>query len=427
MIQHVAAVLIVFGIAFLLWKKETTSLRKVFWPALLLKLVSGIALGLIYRYYYRTGDTLEYYTQAVQAVSTFREDPGLFISSLFGATPGADLFDGAAPRAVFFARLVTVFMLLSGPDYNVLSMLFSFTSFVAAWWLVKELAYFRPSLQLPAVFAFLFFPSVVFWTSGVIKESIAFTCICIVTVFFVRLLPKRRIAYGLWVSVLPCLWLLWNTKYYYLALLVPVMLTHLIFVFFAEPRLTHRSMLLKVFTWCLLFSIPVAIATLIHPNFYPSRFLHVISENYDAFHSISGRGDVVTYPGLKPEPISMLRNAPAAVVAALYRPFLWEVNAAFKIPAAIENLVLLVLTISALAYRWNRRADEGSAHTVPLVVYVLLLAAFLALSTPNLGTLSRYRVGFLPFFVLLICTENPLFGSAVAIFRKMFAGVWEKT
>jgi hypothetical protein len=30
------------------------------------------------------------------------------------------------------------------------------------------------------------------------------------------------------------------------------------------------------------------------------------------------------------------------------------------------------------------------------------------LSTPNFGTLSRYRIGFLPFIFLLIGIENPL-------------------
>jgi len=37
-----------------------------------------------------------------------------------------------------------------------------------------------------------------------------------------------------------------------------------------------------------------------------------------------------------------------------------------------------------------------------------VLAVFLALSTPNFGTLSRYRVGFIPFFVFLTACGNVL-------------------
>jgi hypothetical protein len=34
--------------------------------------------------------------------------------------------------------------------------------------------------------------------------------------------------------------------------------------------------------------------------------------------------------------------------------------------------------------------------------YVVFLCVFLALSTPNFGTLSRYRIGFTPFLWLLL-------------------------
>jgi hypothetical protein len=41
-----------------------------------------------------------------------------------------------------------------------------------------------------------------------------------------------------------------------------------------------------------------------------------------------------------------------------------------------------------------------------MLVYVVVLVSFLALSTPNFGTLSRYRIGALPALVILCL--NPL-------------------
>jgi hypothetical protein len=43
-----------------------------------------------------------------------------------------------------------------------------------------------------------------------------------------------------------------------------------------------------------------------------------------------------------------------------------------------------------------------------VIVYVSLLCIFLSLSTPNFGTLSRYRVGFISFFFLLVAGRHPL-------------------
>jgi hypothetical protein len=41
-----------------------------------------------------------------------------------------------------------------------------------------------------------------------------------------------------------------------------------------------------------------------------------------------------------------------------------------------------------------------------VITYSVLLCIFLALSTPNFGTLIRYRVGFLPFLLVLICRQS---------------------
>jgi hypothetical protein len=38
-------------ISYRIWRLEKFSLRKFFWPALVLKLVGGICLGFVYTYY----------------------------------------------------------------------------------------------------------------------------------------------------------------------------------------------------------------------------------------------------------------------------------------------------------------------------------------------------------------------------------------
>jgi hypothetical protein len=47
--------------------------------------------------------------------------------------------------------------------------------------------------------------------------------------------------------------------------------------------------------------------------------------------------------------------------------------------------------------------DAGYVLLITAVVlYIVLLAALLALSSPNFGALSRYKVAFVPFFVYLL-------------------------
>ncbi len=53
-------------------------------------------------------------------------------------------------------------------------------------------------------------------------------------------------------------------------------------------------------------------------------------------------------------------------------------------------------------------ANGNRLIVMAALVFICVLCIFLALSTPNLGTLSRYRVGFLPFFVLLTLADHPV-------------------
>jgi hypothetical protein len=56
-----------------------------------------------------------------------------------------------------------------------------------------------------------------------------------------------------------------------------------------------------------------------------------------------------------------------------------------------------------------------------LLVFSLVLAAMFALSTPNLGSLNRYRVTFLPFLVFLIL-QTPFWQQQL---NRLF-GRWQK-
>ena len=44
----------------------------------------------------------------------------------------------------------------------------------------------------------------------------------------------------------------------------------------------------------------------------------------------------------------------------------------------------------------------------PGIIYVSILAITMAFASPNWGSLVRYKVGYLPFFLLLILNNNPV-------------------
>jgi hypothetical protein len=130
----------------------------------------------------------------------------------------------------------------------------------------------------------------------------------------------------------------------------------------------------------------------------------VITENYYQFHFLTGGNNTFHFFQLQPTWSSMMVNSPWALFSGLYRPFLWESTKLFHVLASLENLLLLVLTLHTL--RYFQLAPPLRGWIIPLFVYALVECTFLTLSTPSWGTLIRYRVGMLPFFVLFCLVAN---------------------
>ena len=155
------------------------------------------------------------------------------------------------------------------------------------------------------------------------------------------------------------------------------------------------------------FAILTAAVSILHPNFRYDAILQVVVANNHDFNSISNSESIIHYYQLQPTVLSVLINAPWALLSGLFRPVIGETGSLMGIAASCENLVIMILFISSI-YGVAKNKQSPSILVLSVIVFIVILCIFLALSTPNLGTLSRYRVGFLPFFIFLITYQNPL-------------------
>jgi hypothetical protein len=403
--------IVLLSIAYLLWKREDAFLKKVYWPAFVFKLLCGIALGLVYRYYYTVGDTYGYYDDGVKLAKLAHTDFSLYTEFLWGGNKKYAIWSELGfqrPRAMFMSKIASILCLLTASNYWAVSVYLSFVSFIASWYLVKQIIAISTSLTLPSVAAFLFLPTAVFWSSGLIKESVAMAALYFLTAIFLKIWLRQKLRVCAWLLMPLAFWVLWNLKYYYLAVLLPVLATALVMKFVITPRLKYRQWYIVLTVWSIVFCVPLWVASNLHPNFYPEHFMNVIVANYRQFILVSSPGDYIVYPSLQAEVGSIISYAPKALFSGLFRPFVWEAHTSFQFLVAIENLILIVLLITSFT-KFKVFVNSGQRLLFfSAAVYVILLCIFLALSTPNYGTLSRYKAGFLSFFFLLVACNNPM-------------------
>lgn len=402
----VAHLTVIFLAARGCWKHET-SLRRFFWPALILRILAGICLGLVYLYYYETADTFAYFQDASKLAALARTDFHAWLDACFFSRVPEDLhLNFYQPRALFLTKITSVFNLLTIDQYWIIGAYFSAFSFAGAWYLVKTIERYVNPATLAAVIAFLFLPSVVFWTSGLLKESLAVAALYYLVAFFLRICAGRKpLVPGVLIAALS-LWVLWNLKYYYAAIFLPVALATLLYRFlFSKMGLRPVA---EIAAWLGCLVVPAIAIMFLHPNFYPDRLMHVILTNNAAYNALSHPDGVVHFHNLRPDAMSLIENAPCALFSGLFRPLLWEASGLLPMLASAENTIVMILLFFALAGLRRHTGSQWRLLIVALTAYVVFLCILLTLSAPNFGTMSRYRSGYFSFFVFLVLCRNPL-------------------
>lgn len=372
-----------------------------------LKIIAGLGLAMMYTYYYSTGDTFAFDQESTAMTRFAREDFTGYIRFIFSAkTPPYHSQFISQPRALWMSKIVSIFYLLTGDSYWITSIYLSMLAWWGQWKLAGAFYGLYPRTKHAALFSFLYFPSVIFWGSGLTKESIALWTFGVLMACFIRFYRQGNFYNLLYAGV--GFFILWQVKYYYAAALLVALIPVIAQLIYRRPGGRNRAWLIASVILAVFLAGAVAYS---HPNFEPDRLLEVIVENNHAFEARSQAGRYAEFDGLKAEWKSILRYFPAGVYVTLFHPYVWEAWNSVSLAAGMENFLLAFLFLTALQgwRRWGEVEFDAWLWLLAGLSYCLILAGFLALSTPNYGTLFRYRIGFLPLWVYLITWANPIF------------------
>ena len=392
-----------FAVYFIL-KRPSCTRPAILWVALGLKMAAAIALGLVYTYYYPVGDTFGFFEDARQLNAMFYQDATSYLSFLWSGDDTFPVFaqlTNIQTRSLFMVKVVSMINLLSMENYWITACYFALISFLGALYLVIKVSVYFPKQVPAALIGFLLVPSVLFWGSGIVKETLALASLAFIAGFFLVVIFRSRPKAWEWCGLALAAFFLWNLKYYWAVMFfVPAISTWVVYRL-ADARVFSAP---SVVAWLMIFLVLALGASFIHPNFYLTRLLQVISENHQAFVATHTTGPFVHFFDLAPSWQSMLANSPWALISGLYRPFLGETPTIFHGLMALENFLLCGLTLYNLPHLAPALRSPYRIIIISTMSYIVLLVIFLTLSTPNLGTLSRYRIGCVPFlFFLLLC------------------------
>jgi hypothetical protein len=378
----------------------------------LLKIMGGIALGIIYTKYYtdrKTADIFKYSDDSAVLFNALYSHPYDFFRIFFG-------FDTNSPELhVYYEtmnswnnsdniyndnrnliRLNALLRFVSMGKYYVHTVFMCFISLCGLIGIYKVLNAEVKGKSWEIFFAVFLFPSVVFWNSGMLKDGLMIFAFGVLFYNYYLILTDGFKSRRFIIILLTALWLS-ILKLYILMIVLPGLI--LWWLFIKYPRLERYTFSIYFITYIAYFAVLFNLKYIFHDY----DFAHMIYRkqlNFLNLLSMTKTGSIIDIPLLQGNAWSIISNSPHAFFTILFRPYIWEAHAVFIIMAALENI--LILFVGALALlSFNGKQEIKKPLLAFSIYFVVILFILTGLVTPVMGAFVRYKVPALPFLMII--------------------------
>ena len=384
---------------------------KVFWFKMLAILTFTLIHELIYG-----GDTINYTKRGGGVIyRAFGDDPLTALQVIF--LPDYNNFKHLSiinqmvfdynQREALIIKICAICSLLTFDSYLSIDIILSTFALSGLWAIYLIFNKLHPNLNKKFAFAFFYIPSLTFWSAGVLKEPLAIGAMgwmfySLYGVFF----NKSKSPYTYLLLILSFL-ILKEIKIYIILCFMPA----LIFWLFIQKTKTIKNLIVrKVFT-------PLFFISGILGAFYAANIVTQGDKQYDISkiaETSKATSEYLLYLGKTQNASAydlgsqdgtfggMLRLAGPAINVALFRPYPWESRNITMFVSSLESLFFLFLTLKILIKVGIIKTFSIIAET-PLVLFCFVFSVAFAfavgISSYNFGTLVRYKIPFLPFYL----------------------------
>ena len=396
-------------------------LRRFFMPAFTLKIIGAVLLGIIYQFYYNLGDTLNYWRQTEIINSSLSDSFWTWLKLISGS---AEIYDvdvynyttqfwwyGIRTPEYLISVIGAVIGLFTMTTYLPTAVIFAAISFIGVWKLYIVFTKLYPRLSKQLAYAFLFIPSVIFWGSGFMKDTITLSCIGWVTHFFYIIFYENKKIIANSVFALIFLYIIYIIKSYIVMAFLPAILLWGVGLLSYKIKNTRLILFVRYFLYASAIGGIVLVGGKLEAEMFGEYNVESVAQKSlvtrDYLFRISNEqdGSGYTLGDFDPTLLGMLEQAPAGINVTLFRPYLWEARKPIVMISALESLFFLIFTIVVIFRNNPIRVVQRvlSDETLQFcLIFTLIFAFAVGISTSNFGSLVRYKIPCLPFYTAFL-------------------------
>lgn len=450
--------------------------RKTIVGVFILKVIAGIALWWLYTYKLPGSDMHDYFNDGNTLFQYLFHNFKLFSEIVFNHGNSPDLhawqdnFESVLYNDSHTMILLNLFFrFFSFGNFHVHTIFMCFISFVGFIALYKTFVnYFEREKKLFFILLFLI-PSVMLWSSGVLKEGLLFFGLGML-LYASNCGLRKNYNWKQLVIILISLTILLIVKFYVFVSIFPALLLNIWI-----SRTSEKLILVKFISIIVIFCSGIFVLKTIDTNYNPLQIIadkqakaiseaqggvflcnnnHFVSIDYnqkneflekikDSIYTIKNGSTYLqweldnmkdtTFIGnsndtakfqllyevvpantnvkinrLQPNLMSVLKNAPIAFIIVLTKPLIWEIKNAIQLLPAIENIFFLLLIVVTILFF---KKTNHLSIVLFCFSFVVILFVLIGITTPSLGAIVRYKIPAIPFLcvaLLLLIDMNKL-------------------
>lgn len=398
--------------------KEPKQLKIIFICSFYIKIIGGIFHFVYHKFVYGGGDTFVYHTVAKDVQNLFWKYPLDVILSLFLKPENYSKTINYYISHIYYYKpeesLTIKFAVLPGilgfGSYFVMNLFLSFFCFLGLWNLFKVFVDRYDNLNKQLSYGILFIPTVVFWASGISKEAIVMGAFGHVVYYSYKwfILGKFNIIYVPYYIF--CLYCIAIIKGYILVAFLPALFVW----YFLEIRGKIKNKLIRNISTPLIVTFLIGIlyiffnalgSSKLFQEYATEETINRVVIYYEYLSQEGYAGSRYDIGKIEPNLSSIISTIPRAINVTIFRPYIWEVHNLSALIASIESSFILIFTIIILFKKGIKNIlfiIFSDPFLISSLIFVLIFGAAVGLTSGNFGTLVRYKMPCMPFFVSLL-------------------------
>ena len=399
---------------------QIQGIKKIdFQLAFALKLFVGYLLYWIYTEYYNQrhlADIFKFYDDSKIISDVFLSKPLDFLQIIFGVNLNQNYFDSNyfinmnhwdssynsvlmnESRIIIKINAILNVIGFNNYSFNLISfLLFGYLGIIL---IIKSIiTQIKINNQRLLFWSIILFPSIIIWTSGILKEPITLLALGFILYgissisFQKKLVMKPIIIFSIGTI------LLFMIKFYVFACFIPALITYLII------KKKSTNPIRTVLYTSILILLAILTLSTFTDQYNPIYLLSRKQKDFIVLAEFYRSGSYFDLPKINNSISIFIQSIPIGLFNGLFRPLPTDIKKFIHLLPLIENLILYISFITLIVkLKPSMRKIELSAKQIiyPALLFPILLYTLTGMSTPVIGALIRYKIPGLLFLIIAL-------------------------